>query len=347
MRILSLCCGAGGIDEGIKQASGKTTLAIDNWLDACKTMKLNHDCEVICGGILDHEDSFGKFDVVVGGVPCPEFSPANSNRTFDDSLVRCFWRIVEKTGAKYWLMENVPDVIKVCKRRNLLIDCADYGTPQHRVRRFFTNLERPFVSHGTHKGHDLFGGKMEKWVSIKVALGLDGLIQDRKTTFDHGWRSRTTDRPSFTLLTDARTWYISRVGFKTENRYESTKSIDEPCDTVLASADMQLTNYKVYSLKYLRGKNPVMYDKHKPNDLSQPAKTIDTKDRGITPQGMVSDGQYARKLTNEEVAIIQGFPKDYKFYGNKTSVKRQIGNAVPTQPIKAIFEKLLNQNIVV
>jgi DNA (cytosine-5)-methyltransferase 1 len=30
-----------------------------------------------------------------------------------------------------------------------------------------------------------------------------------------------------------------------------------------------------------------------------------------------------------EIAAIQTFPKNYKFFGNRRSVQRQIGNAVP------------------
>ncbi len=311
MKILSICSGAGGIDEGIKQAGLKTTLAIDNWKDACETMKLNHDCEVIRGDILDHEDSFGKFDCVVGGVPCPEFSSANVSRTFDDTLVKCFWRIVEKTGVKYWLMENVPGVIQVCKKRNLLIDCADYGTPQHRIRRFFTNLQRPLETHGSYEGVDLLGIKTKKWINVKEALGLDGIS------------------------------FVVKSGFEGCNQLEKTRSVEEPAMTITASDVMRLTNHKIYSTKKLLEKK--RYDSRSYfHELDKPGRTIMGKDLGRQPSEMISDGEFARKLTLKECAIIQGFPPNYKFYGNKTSKRRQIGNAVPPQPIKAFFEKLLN-----
>ena len=64
MKVLSLYCGAGGVDQGLKQAGIKTTLAIDYVEDCCKTMKLNHDCEVICAKVSDYKDSLGDFDIV-------------------------------------------------------------------------------------------------------------------------------------------------------------------------------------------------------------------------------------------------------------------------------------------
>ena len=95
MRILSLYCGAGGIDEGLRQAGLTTTMAIDNNPICCKTMRLNHpDTEVICDAIAALEGSLGKYDMVVGGPPCPESSTANTGHSNDASEVNRFWRIV-------------------------------------------------------------------------------------------------------------------------------------------------------------------------------------------------------------------------------------------------------------
>lgn len=45
-----------------------------------------------------------------------------------------------------------------------------------------------------------------------------------------------------------------------------------------------------------------------------------------------------RALTNRERARIQTFPDDFVFLGNKESVRKQIGMAVPPQGAKVIFE---------
>ena len=347
--ILSLCAGGGGIDEGLRQLNFKTKLAIDRdpkdvkySQDCKKTFELNHpDTEFIVGDILEHEDSLGMFDVVVGGVPCPEFSTAKANRTFDDTLIKCFWRIVEKTKAKYWMMENVPDVIQVCKNRNYLINCADYGTPQIRKRRLFTNLKKPDFTHASEAYIDLLGVSVKKWVSVEECLGLKGILQDRKTTFNDGWRNRKTGRPSFTMLSDSRAWLVSKTGFGGCNQIEKTRPISEPAPTITTSDTMKFTNYKIYSTKQMLEKKRYSARAHF-HELEKPARVIMTKDIGVQPSLMVSDGEFARKLTLEECAILQGFPKDYKFAGGRTSIRRQIGNAMPPQPIKAFFEQLKN-----
>jgi len=338
MKVLSLYSGAGGIDEGLKQAGIKTTLAIDFDSDCCKTMKLNHpDCEVICGNVGDYLSNFPKSDITVGGPPCLEFSRANSNRKFDMCEVNNFWSAVERVKPKYYLMENVQDIKKTLFDHNFLLDAADYGVPQNRLRRFFTNIQSPPPTHAEKPQNNLFDFTPQKWVSVKEALGIDGILQDRKTTFGEGFRNYSVDKPSFTLVADSRI-FISKTGFSGCNQIEKTRSIDEPAPTVMAQEEMQFTDYKIYSLKHLKEKNEVYYNKHPANDIDKPNTTILGKDRGT--EGYIHDNHYARKLTNEECAILQGFPKEYKFYGNKTSVRRQIGNAVPPPVIKAFFKTI-------
>ena len=212
MKVLSLYCGGGGIDEGLKQAGIKTTLAIDVWKDAIETIKLNHDCETIVGKVGDYLESFNDFDIVVGGPPCPEFSRANINRTLDMCEVNNFWSVVERCKPKYYLMENVQDVNKKLIKHNFLINMADYGVPQKRERRFYTNLELPRHTHSEKPQTNLFGEKQKKWISIKEALGLTGIIQNRKSTFEEEeYREYSTDEPSITILTDSRIWFYKDV----------------------------------------------------------------------------------------------------------------------------------------
>jgi DNA (cytosine-5)-methyltransferase 1 len=41
-----------------------------------------------------------------------------------------------------------------------------------------------------------------------------------------------------------------------------------------------------------------------------------------------------------EIAAIQTFPKNYKFFGNRRSIQKQIGNAVPPLLGKAMVNYL-------
>ena len=44
----------------------------------------------------------------------------------------------------------------------------------------------------------------------------------------------------------------------------------------------------------------------------------------------------SRRLRVPEIAAIQTFPEDYQFEGNRSSIQKQIGNAVPCLMAKAM-----------
>ena len=49
----------------------------------------------------------------------------------------------------------------------------------------------------------------------------------------------------------------------------------------------------------------------------------------------------SRRLRVPEIAAIQTFPIDYKFAGNRRSIQKQIGNAVPPLLGKKMIEHLI------
>lgn len=49
-----------------------------------------------------------------------------------------------------------------------------------------------------------------------------------------------------------------------------------------------------------------------------------------------------RELTNRERARIQTFPDNYEFVGNYSSVRKQIGMAVPCQLPEVVITAVLN-----
>ena len=50
----------------------------------------------------------------------------------------------------------------------------------------------------------------------------------------------------------------------------------------------------------------------------------------------------ARGLSPREAARIQTFPDDYEFVGDYSSVRKQIGMAVPPKGAEIIFRAILN-----
>ena len=71
---------------------------------------------------------------------------------------------------------------------------------------------------------------------------------------------------------------------------------------------------------------------------NEPAKTI------IAAGGGGTWGYHypePRPLTNRERARLQSFPDDFIFEGSVTEVRRQIGNAVPPEGVRAVARRLL------
>ncbi|KAF2769467.1 S-adenosyl-L-methionine-dependent methyltransferase [Teratosphaeria nubilosa] len=74
-----------------------------------------------------------------------------------------------------------------------------------------------------------------------------------------------------------------------------------------------------------------------PFSPDEPLKALITcsgGDRDIHPSGK-------RSFTLRELALLQSFPATHRFYGLKGSIKKQIGNAVPSCFGKALFEEIV------
>jgi len=75
----------------------------------------------------------------------------------------------------------------------------------------------------------------------------------------------------------------------------------------------------------------------------KPAPTV-TRECSHPGNGRYSHPEQDRLLSVREMALIQGFPADYRFMGNISSKYRQIGDAVPpmiaTMIAQSIFEDI-------
>lgn len=173
---MSLFSGAGGMDIGADEATGrvKTRIAIDSWGDACDTLRgyYNGRCQVLHQSVVDitnplklwqketGEDS--RPDIVFGGPPCQAFSQAGKQKGVDDErgqMIFQFIRFVDDLSPAFFVMENVANLRgvgggilfkEIVKRMEALgyevtagvLLAADYGAPQLRQRLFFVGSRR-------------------------------------------------------------------------------------------------------------------------------------------------------------------------------------------------------------
>ena len=157
---IDLFSGAGGLSQGLIKAGLTPELCIDDNKDSCKTLIKNHpNVKVVNNKIQNF--NFSKFrnkvDVLCGGAPCQSFSYAGLRKGLLDqngSALLEFIKTIFVIRPKLFLIENVKGLSNHNKGKTLeyiisllskdqiyniefeLINMADYGVPQKRVRLF-------------------------------------------------------------------------------------------------------------------------------------------------------------------------------------------------------------------
>lgn len=344
MRTLSavdLFCGAGGFTEGFKQAGVDVRACLDLWQPAVETHRKNHpDTEVFRADILDFEPSeLPEADVLIGSPPCTEFSYANRGGHGDLGLgmrfVLRYLRFVHDLRPKYWIMENVPRLFQTLpdrvhlKRLGLpgdgfleipvrrILNSADYGVPQKRLRLISGRIPLPEQTHSWADGLGSFAN-LEPWVPVKHVLGLlpDPLGQPNP-------KSRVHD-PCFDLA------------------LSEQLLTDHFMDTRLSTEEVEV-NRKSKTDHSWYGRMAF------PDPLDRPARTVMATQTGVSRETLIIEEKkesrdYYRRPTIRECASFQSFPITYQFWGTTAQTRyKLVGNAVPPLLAQALARALLRK----
>lgn len=120
----------------------------------------------------------------------------------------------------------------------------------------------------------------------------------------------------------------------------AVRPVSDPAPTVATAGAIGLIEPCLVKYNGTGGAKPV----------SEPCDTITTRDRFglVRPIVTVNGERYEldirfRMLQPHELAAAQGFPKGYKFTGNKTEQVKQIGNAVPCGLARAVVLAAVSQ----
>jgi len=144
---------------------------------------------------------------------------------------------------------------------------------------------------------------------------------------------RSVDEPLQTITTTSRgvmlvePFIVRYNGGTTEAGTHRVHSVDEPMPTI-ASGGNQYGLVSPFLVKYNGSGVGVQ-------SVDTPIDTITTKDRFGLVEGERLDIRF-RMLQPHELAAAMGFPKGYKFTGNRTEIVKQIGNAVPVHIATAL-----------
>jgi len=140
LKVIDLCCGAGGFSEGFRQAGFDIILGVDIWDTALESFKHNHKCDVWQMDIRDVID-LPRCDVIIGSPPCQNFSSLNIKKNVCNGLelVNEFESIIKINNPEYWIWENV-DFVKRFYPSASIFNSWDWGLGQRRKRAFISNF---------------------------------------------------------------------------------------------------------------------------------------------------------------------------------------------------------------
>lgn len=338
---IDLFAGAGGLSQGFKEASDRFEHVLGVEMDraAAATYRANHG-DVFNGDIAFWlQSELPDADVMLGGPPCQGFSMLGKQDPDDprNRLWESYLRAIRRIRPMYFVMENVAAFANstafqammrdlehstslqgVYKLDARVLNAADYDTAQSRKRVIIIGsrydvaaMNFPDPSLEVRDVRSVIGSlpvpATATWPQRQVdeRLGAAGPYLTSEIHIDRNYE----------LISQRRFRAIPAGG----NRFNLPDELKAPC-----------------WLKHRSGSGDVMGRLH----WDRPSVTIRTE--FFKPEkGRYLHPEQHRAITHREAALIQGFPEDYKWYGTRTEVARQIGNAVPVPLARALGKAVL------
>ena len=332
---VDLFCGAGGLSYGLGQAGIRVVAGFD--LDpACKypfeknnkAKFVKADIASVIGKEINKLYSPGSIRVLAGCAPCQPFStysqgkPDPSDKRWN--LLAEFARLIEESKPDIVTMENVPRLEKQkvfhLFRKTLerlgyntkfeVINCADYGVPQLRKRLVLlaSRLGPIEMIAATHRP--------DAHITVEEAIG--NLPPLRAGEIDPIDPIHQSSKLSPTNL--------KRI--KASKPGGSWKDWDKNLVAECHKKDVGHTYVSVYGRM----------------SWGEPSPTMTTQFFGFG-NGRFGHPEQDRGISLREGAILQSFPRRYRFVPEGKSIHRKIigrliGNAVPVKLGKAIGKSI-------
>lgn len=312
--IVSLFCGAGGLDTGFARAGFKTILAVDGSPSACTTFHQNYPAvPVIKKDLSNINPDFLTERIqelpgaprpigVIGGPPCQAFSMSNGHKRIDDPRAELSNKYALMIAAlnkafdlDFFLFENVVGLTHRLHRhqfsffKNLFdqagfwifereLNAHDFGVPQVRKRLFIVGLNKRKYPRPEYEFPKAVRGGIR---TVRQAIG-----SFPKPTFF----SNRSDENSFSFHPNH--WCMTPRSSKFQNG-------------LLKEGQIQGRPFRV-----LRWDGPSW------------AVAYGHREVHVHPSGQ-------RRLSVYEAMRIQGFPKTYELKGNLSDQFRLVSDAVP------------------
>lgn len=345
--VIDLFAGCGGLSLGFIKAGYTVKKAVEIDASIANTYRLNHpEVEVVVDDIrnIDQAGLFkpGDAEVIIGGPPCQGFSMAGArirNGFIDDPrnyLFKHYFNVVKTVKPKVFVMENVKgiltmqggkifdEILRIFSDQTLLegapyhlhyqiVKAVEFGIPQKRERMILIGTQIPDLP------FDMLWEQTKAEILQEVPHYFDPVtVADAISNLGSTTADGTLPTPE-PLTKYQRDLAAPQPFLSNHTRTKHSSIAVDRMHRVSNGENFTVLEEDIHSV-HSGAYGRLSWD--------APAPTITT--RFDTPAG----GRFIhpvedRTLSPREAARIQSFPDDFVFYGTKTSICKQIGNAVP------------------
>lgn len=340
MKVVSLFSGCGGLDLGFEKAGFDIIWANDFNKKVKETYDYNHKKELIVKNIAQIKiDEIPDCDGVIGGPPCQSWSVAGAGRGIDDErgkLFKEYIRIIDSKNPKFFLAENVKgilapkhdeartEIIRLLSEAGKsgynisigLLNAKDFEVPEDRERVFFIGFRK----------------------DLNKTFNFDNFFIKTKAKIIEKLTQKYGYRKEYLTLKDTILKYTEEaVPAKEKNKTTGIKNNNEYAIGPFSSIFMSRNRVRSWEEQSFTIQASA---RHAPLHPQAPKMEKIETNKHIFVKGY--EKMY-RRLSVREVAEIQTFPEDFKFfYENIDDAYKMIGNAVPVNMAKYIAIEIKN-----
>ncbi|MBF0315195.1 MAG: DNA cytosine methyltransferase [Oligoflexia bacterium] len=343
---IDLFCGAGGLSLGLEMAGFKNVFSIDADVGSINTIRANYpETVALCEPIeFLNEEKLKKYigdkkiHLIAGGPPCQGFSTIGKGDPNDqkNTLFRHFIRMVEIVRPSFVLFENVTGL--VAKKNQFVVDAIaqsfdqigyklhirvlesqHYGVPQKRKRTLIVACKKEFHFAFPAPTCDTYHNSL--YIPPKTLGG--ALLELESYVAGTNIKDELHDVKKLKITKEIDRSRLKHIPEGACIRYQEDEERYLPKELRLKVDWKNLRENRLRENHYHR------------LSRNKPSPTINTMNHHYYHP------TECRPLSVREFSVLQSFPPNYIFKGNRRSIMRQIGNAVPPLMAKAIGAEIV------
>ncbi len=295
-----------------------------------------------------------KIDMIIGGPPCQAYSLLGRHRkTMEDDprtlLYLQYGKFLKEFTPKGFVFENVPGLLSAKKGEHFqnlqtyfdelgykihfrMLNASDYGVLQDRRR---------IIIVGWQKNYDMGYPDIER---ITTDVVINDILGDLPLL-------KAGEKEMVSLYKKENNSYLHESGIRADGEMFVTQNITRPVnanDAAIYAYAIKLWDRKQVRVKYTDLPIELRTQKNEDSFLDR-FKVVNGKGKAHTIVAhLAKDGHYyihpslnvCRSISVREAARMQSFPDNFYFEGSRSSMFKQIGNAVPVLMAKQIAESI-------